>query len=37
MAHVDAHAPGTINWADFVGTDLDAATRFYSGLFGWAR
>ena len=35
MAHVGAHAAGTINWVDFVSTDLDAATRYYTGLFGW--
>jgi predicted enzyme related to lactoylglutathione lyase len=35
MPHVDSHLAGTINWADFVSTDLDAATGFYTGLFGW--
>jgi uncharacterized protein len=35
MPHVDSHAPGTINWVDFVGSDLDAASGFYTGLFGW--
>jgi predicted enzyme related to lactoylglutathione lyase len=35
MPHVDSHAAGRINWADFVSTDLDAASRFYTGLFGW--
>ena len=35
MPHVDSHTPGTINWVDFVSTDLDAATGFYTGLFGW--
>jgi predicted enzyme related to lactoylglutathione lyase len=35
MPHVDSHTPGTINWIDFVSTDLDAATGFYTGLFGW--
>ena len=25
MPHVDSHTPGTINWVDFVSTDLDAA------------
>jgi predicted enzyme related to lactoylglutathione lyase len=35
MPHVDSHTPGTVNWVDFVSTDLDAATGFYTGLFGW--
>jgi uncharacterized protein len=35
MPHVDAHQPATINWVDFVSTDLDAASAFYTGLFGW--
>jgi uncharacterized protein len=35
MPHVDSHAPGTINWVDFVSSDLDAASGFYTGLFGW--
>jgi uncharacterized protein len=35
MPQVDSHPPGTINWVDFVSTDLDAATSFYTGLFGW--
>ena len=35
MPQVDSHTPGTINWVDFVSTDLDAATGFYTGLFGW--
>ena len=28
------HAPGTPSWID-IGTDVDAAKRFYGGLFGW--
>jgi predicted enzyme related to lactoylglutathione lyase len=35
MPHVDAHKPGTINWVDMVSTDLEAASAFYVGLFGW--
>ena len=35
MPHVDSHTAGTINWVDMVSTDLDAATAFYTGLFGW--
>jgi len=27
--------PGTLCWADLATTDVDAASRFYSGLFGW--
>ena len=35
MPHVESHTPSTINWVDFVSTDLDAASAFYTGLFGW--
>jgi uncharacterized protein len=35
MPAVDKHTPGTINWVDMVSTDLDAASAFYTGLFGW--
>ena len=35
MPHVDSHTAGTINWVDMVTSDLDAATAFYTGLFGW--
>jgi uncharacterized protein len=35
MPHVESHTPCTINWVDFVSTDLDAASAFYTGLFGW--
>jgi uncharacterized protein len=35
MPHVDSHTAGTINWVDLVSTDLDAATAFYTALFGW--
>jgi uncharacterized protein len=35
MPHVDSHTAGTINWVDMVSTDLDAASAFYTGLFGW--
>ena len=35
MPHVDSHKAGTINWVDMVTTDLDAASAFYAGLFGW--
>jgi predicted enzyme related to lactoylglutathione lyase len=32
---VNSHTPGTIGWVDLVTTDLEAATAFYTGLFGW--
>jgi uncharacterized protein len=35
MPHTDRHTPGTINWVDLVSTDLDAASGFYTRLFGW--
>jgi uncharacterized protein len=35
MPHVESHTPSSINWVDFVSTDLDAASAFYTGLFGW--
>ena len=35
MPAVDSHSPGTIGWVDFVSTDLEAASAFYTGLFGW--
>jgi hypothetical protein len=35
MPHVEPRVPSTINWVDFVSTDLDAATAFYTVLFGW--
>jgi uncharacterized protein len=28
------HQPGTASWVD-IGTDVDAAKKFYGGLFGW--
>ena len=31
-----AHTPGTFCWTDLAAPDMDAAERFYSGLFGWA-
>jgi len=30
------HHPGKIIWADLVTPDLEAAERFYTGLFGWS-
>jgi predicted enzyme related to lactoylglutathione lyase len=34
MPQRDHHQPGTASWVD-IGTDLDPAKAFYSGLFGW--
>jgi hypothetical protein len=30
-----AYEPGTPSWVDLSTPDVDAAARFYSGLFGW--
>jgi uncharacterized protein len=35
MPHVDQHRPGTICWVDLATTDQEAATGFYTRLFGW--
>ena len=35
MAERTSYAPGTPSWADLTVPDLDAALRFYGGLFGW--
>jgi uncharacterized protein len=35
MPRIEQHAPGTINWVDLVSTDLEAASGFYTSLFGW--
>jgi predicted enzyme related to lactoylglutathione lyase len=34
VARVDEHRPGTASWVD-IGTDVEAAKRFYGSLFGW--
>ena len=34
MPERSSYAPGTPNWID-IGTDVDAAAAFYTGLFGW--
>ena len=34
MAEVTQHAPNTPGWFD-IGTDVEAAKVFYTGLFGW--
>jgi uncharacterized protein len=35
MPDVTQHPPGTPSWVDVTSPDLDAAARFYGGLFGW--
>jgi uncharacterized protein len=35
MATMTSHAPGTFCWVELCSTDLEAAKRFYSALFGW--
>jgi predicted enzyme related to lactoylglutathione lyase len=34
MPERTSHAPGTPSWVD-IGTDVEAAKTFYTGLFGW--
>ena len=34
MPERTSYAPGTPSWVD-IGTDVDAAVPFYTGLFGW--
>jgi predicted enzyme related to lactoylglutathione lyase len=34
MPALDEHQPGTASWVD-IGTDIEAAKRFYGSLFGW--
>lgn len=34
MPERTSYAPGTPSWID-IGTDVEAATAFYGGLFGW--
>jgi predicted enzyme related to lactoylglutathione lyase len=34
MPKMTSYAPGTPSWAD-IGTDVEGAKAFYSGLFGW--
>ena len=34
MPEMTSYAPGTPCWVD-IGTDLDGAKPFYTGLFGW--
>lgn len=35
MSEVTEYAPGTPCWIDLATTDPEAATAFYTGLFGW--
>ena len=35
MAERDGYDPGTPSWVDLTTPDLQAALRFYGGLFGW--
>src|SRR5215471_3595785 len=35
MAETKVIAPGTPSWVDLSTSDLEAARRFYTGLFGW--
>jgi predicted enzyme related to lactoylglutathione lyase len=36
VAEFTSHVPGTFCWPELATTDQKAASRFYSGLFGWA-
>jgi uncharacterized protein len=35
MPRVEEHQPGTPCWVDMQATDMEAASRFYTALFGW--
>jgi uncharacterized protein len=35
MTLMEMYAPGTFCWADLGTPDAQAATRFYTQLFGW--
>lgn len=35
MPNRDSYDPGTPSWIDLMTTDVDAATAFYTELFGW--
>jgi predicted enzyme related to lactoylglutathione lyase len=34
VPHMDQHQPGTASWVD-IGTDVEAAKKFYGPLLGW--
>jgi len=35
MVKIDTHPTNNISWVDLAAKDVDAAIKFYSGLFGW--
>src|SRR3954447_8249562 len=35
MPEMTKYEPGTPSWVDLGTSDIDAASRFYNGLFGW--
>jgi len=35
MTEMSSYPPGTPSWVDLSTSDLEDATRFYGGLFGW--
>ena len=35
MPNIDRHKEGSFSYADLQTSDLEAATKFYTGLFGW--
>jgi len=35
MPETTSHPPGTFCWVDLATNDVEAAKRFYTGLFGW--
>ncbi|MEM7095907.1 MAG: VOC family protein [Actinomycetota bacterium] len=35
MVSIETHALHAISWVDLAARDVDAATEFYAGLFGW--
>lgn len=36
MAAIETHKPHSISWVDLAAVDLDAASKFYKGLFNWS-
>ena len=37
MSERDGYPPGVPCWIETWQPDVEAAVRFYTGLFGWAR
>ncbi len=35
MPAIDTHKPHSISWVDLAAADIDSASKFYEGLFGW--